>query len=162
MTISLIAAYDQNKLIGSNNSLPWCIPADLKFFRQTTINKNVVMGRKTFESLEWPLPKRNNIILTTDLSYKADGCLVLNSVESVIDFANSSDIETFIIGGRELYKQFLPYAEHMYITEINHEFEGDTYFPDFRLDEWKVKSKAYIAKGETSPYNLTIKYYEKQ
>lgn len=157
MTLSLIVAYDRNSLIGADSSLPWTIPADMAHFKNITINKTVVMGRKTFESIGRPLPQRNNVVLTRDINYTTPSCLTLYSVESVLNLAKSLEEEVIIMGGSELYTQFLPYVNKMHITEIDATFVGDAYFPEINPDEWYLSNAAYIPKGYKTPHDLIIK-----
>ncbi|MBI2653965.1 type 3 dihydrofolate reductase [Candidatus Woesearchaeota archaeon] len=136
MIISLIAAMGRNKVIGKDNSLPWKLPEDMKRFKELTTGKPVVMGRKTFESIGKPLPNRKNIILTRDKNYKADGCIVVHSVNGALNAAKGSN-EVMIIGGANIYGQFLPIANKMHLTLIDADFEGDAYFPEYDKNEWK-------------------------
>jgi dihydrofolate reductase len=139
MSISLIAALGKNGVIGSDNSIPWRLPADMKRFRELTTGKPVIMGRKTFESIGRPLPNRTNIVITTDRNYKADNCIVAHSVEEALKAAKGDEI--MIIGGAKIYRQFLPLANKMYLTFIDKEFEGDAYFPEYDKNEWKETSR---------------------
>lgn len=157
MTLSLIAAYDRNRLIGADNTLPWIVPADTAHFKNKTLHRTVVMGRKTFDSIGKPLPQRKNVILTRDTNYVALSCLTLYSIESVLNLGKSLEEEVIIIGGSELYTQFLPYVNKMYITEIDASFVGDSYFPEINPDEWSLSCAIYIPRGEKTPYNLIIK-----
>ena len=127
--ISLIAAMGGNRVIGNNNSMPWRLPKDLAYFKKLTLGNTVVMGRKTFESIGKPLAGRKNIILTRDKGYTREGCLVVHSIEEALKEIKDEQ-ESFIIGGGEIYSIFLPYANKLYITYIDHEFQGDTYFPE--------------------------------
>ena len=136
MIISLIAAMDKNRVIGKNNTLPWSMPADLKRFREITKGKPVIMGRKTFESIGRPLPDRLNIVMTRDKNYRAKGCVMVHSVEEAIAAAGDA-AEIMVIGGAEIFGQFLPLADKMYLTIIDAEFEGDTFFPEYDPKEWK-------------------------
>jgi dihydrofolate reductase len=136
MIISLIAAMDKNNVIGKDNSLPWKLPADMKRFKELTVGKPVVMGRKTFESIGKPLPGRKNIILTRDKNFRAKGCVVVHSVDESLKAAESS-AELMIIGGAQIYRQFLPIANKMHLTLIDAEFGGDAYFPEYSKNEWK-------------------------
>ena len=152
--ISLIAGVDKNFLIGNNNTLPWGrIPADMKYFKETTTGKTIVMGRKTFASIGKALPNRENLILTRDAGFQAENCTVINSTDEVLKI-NTPDKEIFIIGGAEIYKIFLPYADRLYLTFIDGEFTGDTYFPVTDLAGWK-KVK------ETISDNLNFSVFEK-
>ncbi len=139
MTISLIAALGKNRVIGSDNSIPWKLPADMKRFKEITMGKPVIMGRKTFESIGRPLPHRTNIIITNDKNYKADGCIVVHSADEALKAAKGSEI--MVIGGAQIYKLFIPIANRMYLTFIDKEFEGDAYFPQYNKHEWKETSR---------------------
>ena len=138
-TISLIAALGKNRVIGNENKLIWNIPADMKRFREITSGKSVIMGRKTFESIGKPLPKRKNIIITRDKNYKADGCIVVHSLNGALKAAGDGEI--MVIGGAQIYAEFLPRANKMYLTIIGREFEGDAYFPEYNENEWKEVSR---------------------
>ena len=129
MIISLIAAIGKNRVIGKSNALPWKLPADMKHFQAMTKGKPVIMGRKTFESIGRPLPDRINIIITRDENYKAEGCIVAHSMEEALKAAENHK-EAMIIGGSQIYKEFLPKANKMYLTSIDADFEGDAYFQD--------------------------------
>jgi dihydrofolate reductase len=137
-TLSLITAFDLNYLIGNDNHLPWRISEDLQHFRSITMGHTVVMGKNTWISLGKPLEGRTNIILTHDTDYQIPGCLVYNSVEQVIN--GTQDDEVFIIGGSEVFKQFLPFANKMYITRIQHSFTGNKYFPPVNWQDWVMDS----------------------
>lgn len=136
MIISLIAAIGKNRVIGKDNKLPWKLSADLKRFREITSGKTVIMGRKTFESIGKLLPNRLNIIITRDKNYKIDGCVVVHSAEEALKAADSYK-EVMIIGGEQIFKEFLPRASRMYLTLIDGNFEGDAYFPEYNKNEWK-------------------------
>lgn len=153
MNFAAVVAHDKNKLIGGDNKLLWHLPEDLKNFKKLTLNSIVVMGRKTYESIGKPLPKRLNVILTKDKDFKADGCLVYNNIEDVIkDF--SKEPQVFIIGGGEIYKQFLPYIERIYVTLVEGEYIGDSYFPEYSDEGW---SCFYQEKGEGFTYKTYIR-----
>lgn len=137
MKISLIAAIANHRVIGKGNQLPWHLPADLKYFKATTLNKPIVMGRKTYESLGKPLPQRTNIILTSDLTYQANGCCVVHSLDEVIQAAKDAE-EIFIIGGATLFELYLPLANRIYLTMIHADFEGDTFFPAVDVSQWRL------------------------
>ncbi|PCH57250.1 MAG: hypothetical protein COC15_01485 [Legionellales bacterium] len=139
MEITIIAAMTQTKIIGLNNTLPWHYKADLQHFKKTTLGKPLVMGRKTFESFgARPLPRREHIILSRDtsLSYSYDNVIVLNSVADILKYIQQYS-ETMIIGGREIYQQFLPYATKMCLSFIDSKYNGDTYFPNIDWNEWQ-------------------------
>jgi dihydrofolate reductase len=158
--ISLVFAMGRNRVIGSNNSMPWRLPADLAYFKDLTMGSTVVMGRKTFESIGKPLKGRKNIVLTRDRRYIQDGCFIAHSLEEVLDMTKGEQ-ETFVIGGAEVYSMFLPYAKKLYMTYIDHEFQGDTYFPEIDYDEWKLVSKVMGEKNEKNPYHYFFQVYER-
>lgn len=138
--ISLMLAMDENRLIGKDNQLPWHLPADLRYFKNVTMGHPIVMGRKTFESVGRVLPGRENIIVTRKANFKAEGVTILHSIDEVKQFADSTKEEVFVIGGAEIFKEILPVTDRLYITEIHHEFKGDTYFPEVNPDEWVQRS----------------------
>ncbi|MBI2649753.1 type 3 dihydrofolate reductase [Candidatus Woesearchaeota archaeon] len=161
MIISLIVAMDENKLIGYKNKLPWNLPSELRYFRETTKHKPVIMGRKTYESIGRPMPERLNIIITRDENYKADGCLVVNSKEDAIKAAKGIN-EIMVIGGAEIYKLFLPIANRLYITKVHGKFKGDTYFPEFNEDEWVKAKEKFVEKDNENKYSYTIMVLERK
>lgn len=128
--IKLIAAISKNKQIGLANKMPWHIPEDLAYFRKVTTGKTILMGRKTFESIGFPLPNRENIILTKNPNFKPEGVRVIHSMEEALSLCHDLE-EIFIIGGGEIYSLFLPYADELYLTLIDIIVEGDTCFPEF-------------------------------
>jgi dihydrofolate reductase len=160
--ISFIWAMDENGVIGHENKLPWKIPADLKFFKETTMGHPIVMGRKTFESIGKPLPGRENIVLTRDLSYEADGCVVYHEMEEVLHHAEETEVEVMVTGGAEIFKKFIPYADKLYVTRIHESFEGDTYFPELNWDEYELVSKKQGVQNEQNPYHYVFEIYEKK
>lgn len=130
MTISMIAAVGKNRELGKNNDLIWHFKEDMKFFRETTTGNTVIMGRKTFESLPHALPNRQNIVITTNSDYVADGAEVVTGVQEALKTAKNENV--FIIGGGSIYSEFLKYADRLYLTEIDSECdEADTFFPEF-------------------------------
>jgi len=159
--ISLLVAMDKNQLIGKDNDLPWRLPADLAYFKKVTMGHPIIMGRKTYDSIGRPLPGRENIIVTRDTSYKAEGCKVIHSIEEIVKMNQQTDQELFVIGGAEIFKEILPHSDRLYITEINEEFEGDTYFPAFNKTEWTVISEEKGIKDEKNPYDYTFLVYER-
>ncbi|WP_458355106.1 dihydrofolate reductase [Peribacillus frigoritolerans] len=138
--ISLMVAMDQNRVIGKNNKLPWHLPADLQYFKKVTMGHPIVMGRKTFESIGRVLPGRENVIVTRNQEFKAEGCVVLHDIAQIKMFADNDDEEVFVIGGAEIFKEILPFTDRLYITEIHETFEGDTFFPEIDENEWDVIS----------------------
>lgn len=158
MIISLIAAIDQNNLIGNGSKIPWKLPADLKYFKSMTIGKPVVMGRKTFETLKQPLRNRLNIILTKNKNYYVPkSCLVAHSIEEAI--AIGSDYpELMVCGGSPVYRAFLPKANRFYLTQIHATFKGDIYFPSFDITEWTLIKKIDHEPNKKNfyPYSFLI------
>ena len=160
MIISLIVAMGRNKVIGRNNSLPWYLPADMKRFKEITTGKPVIMGRKTFESIKKPLPNRINIIVTHDVNYKAEGCMIAHSVEEALKAAEGKD-EVMVIGGSKIYEQFLPIANKIYLTVIDEDFDGDTFFPEYKKEDWKEVSREEHKEDEQNWYDYVYITSEK-
>ena len=163
MQISLVAAMSKNHVIGANGKLPWLrIPADMRRFRELTLGKPVVMGRRTFESLgRKPLKGRWNVVLSRDRKYEAPNCLLLHSVEDVLHVLAGFE-EVMVIGGAEIYRAFLPHASRIYLTVVAQTFAGDAYFPNVNwLKDWRAVELRPIKKGPTSPYNLWFDVFER-
>src|SRR3989344_1445138 len=158
--ITIIAAIGRNNVIGSEGRLPWKMKADMKRFKEKTKGKTVVMGRKTYESIGKPLKDRANIILTRNSEFEADGCTVANSVDEVFEIVNENE-EIMVIGGASVYKQFLPRANKMYLTVIDHIFDGDTFFPDIS-DEWIETEREFHSKDSENPYDYAFVTLEKK
>ncbi|MEJ2382094.1 MAG: type 3 dihydrofolate reductase [Gammaproteobacteria bacterium] len=159
--ISLIAAMDENRVIGIDNRLPWKLPADLQYFRQVTMGKPILMGRKTYESIGRPLPGRVNIVLTSDPAFTADGCTVVHSVEEALGAAGGSE-EVMVIGGASLYRHMLPIAHRIYMTLVHARFEGDTQFPVIEPDEWREAEREDHAADERNVYRYSFVRYERR
>ncbi len=136
-TITLIAAVAANGVIGRNNDLPWRLPDDMKHFMRTTMGCPVIMGRRTFESMDGPLPGRLNIVITRRADYQPHGATVAGSLAEAIESTGEVD-ELFIAGGGKLYAQAMELADRMWLTEIDQAFEGDTRFPDFDRAKWRA------------------------
>ncbi len=149
MIISIIAAMDANRVIGLNGKIPWHLPKDLKRFKRLTTGMYIVMGRKTHESIGRVLPNRVNIVLTRQKELPFPDCCLLNNLQLALDIAESNGKkELFIIGGAEIYKEALPIADKMYLTEIDAVYEGDAFFPEFDKSEWEeVKREAQFDMG---------------
>jgi dihydrofolate reductase len=160
--ISLMLAMDENRVIGSNNELPWHLPADLKYFKEKTMGHPIVMGRKTFESIGRVLPGRENVIVTRNKDFKAEGCTILHTIDEVINFADAADKEVFVIGGAEIFEGILPATDRMYITEIHHVFEGDTYFAEINPDEWEITSVIPGVIDEKNIYSHRFVIYDRK
>lgn len=136
MSVSIIASVGRNFELGKNNDIIWHFKQDMKFFKETTLGHTVIMGRKTFESLPKALPNRLNVVITSDSSYSAENIVVVSSVEQALKYCDNE--EAFVIGGGMIYKEFLPFADKLYLTEIEDSLENaDTYFPSFDKNEYK-------------------------
>lgn len=159
--LSIIAAIAKNNVIGKNNKLPWDLPADLKRFRKITTNHNVIIGRKTFDSLVFILPERKNIVLSRTGKLNKEGDVeVLKDLNELEKYIKSSE-ENFLIGGEQIYEQLMPYVTKMYITKIHHEFEGDAYFPKIDNKLWKLTSKEKGIKDNENQLDYEFLIYEK-
>ncbi len=134
-TISMIAAMAKNRVIGKDNQMPWHMPADLAHFKKVTMDKPVVMGRKTYESIGRLLPGRQNVIVTRDASYQVDGALMCSSLEDALAKLSSAE-DIMIIGGGNIYQQMLPKADKLHLTFIDLETDGDAHFPEWNENEW--------------------------
>ncbi|MEO0338532.1 MAG: dihydrofolate reductase [Bacteroidota bacterium] len=162
MIVSAIVAVAKNRVIGKDNNIPWYLSTDLKFFKKTTLNHHVIMGRKSFESIGRPLPKRTNVVITRNAFYMATGCICVYSVEEALSIAeNNGEEEAFIIGGAQIYELSLPYLDKLYLTEVDAEPEGDVYFPEIDLSEWNLLSQKDHQKGERDDFDFSIKVFEK-
>jgi len=160
--VSLIAAMDENAVIGINNSLPWKLPSDMKWFRQHTMGKPIVMGRKTFESFgAKPLPNRQNIIVTDNAHYQAENCDVVTSIDAAISAAENSD-EVMIIGGASFYEQTIKIVTRMYLTTVHTEVDGDAWFPKFELTDWLVKFEERHEPDERNTLAHTFKILDRK
>ncbi|MDO8610713.1 MAG: type 3 dihydrofolate reductase [bacterium] len=155
--LSIISALAENRVIGNKNTLPWHLPADFKYFKETTLNKTIVMGLNTFKSIgSAPLPNRKNIILNDDLSYVSpDDCYVVHSINELLEMVRNED-EVMICGGASVYKQFLPLANRLYLTYIHQNFEGDTYFPEFDVNDWEEISRTDHKPDEKNLYSYSF------
>lgn len=149
MTISIIVAVAQNNVIGNNNQLIWHIPGDLKRFKSITMGHTVVMGRKTFESIEKPLPGRKNVVISRQSNYKPEGCMVFNSLDKALDSLKTEN-EIFIIGGGEIYRLAMPISHKIYLTKIHKDFSGDTFFPEIPMEDWEITHEELISENDNT------------
>ena len=157
--LALIVAVARNNVIGAGNTIPWYCPADLQYFKHTTMGAPVLMGRKTWDSLKiQPLPGRQNIIITRDPKFQAEGCDVVNSIEAGLQLAQNQ-ARVFIIGGEDIYKQVLSRAGELYITYVDAEVQGDRYFPQISLQNWEMIKEESHPADEKNPYDLLFKVY---
>lgn len=165
MIISLIVAKAANNVIGKDNRLIWRMPADMKYFKEMTENHCVITGRKNYESIPEkfrPLPKRTNIVVTRQDNYLAPGAMVVKSIAAGIEKAKSlNETELFVIGGGDIYKQALQFADKLYITEIHHTYEGDTFFPEVDLKVWKETSRIDCKADDKNPHDYSFCVLEK-
>lgn len=158
--ISLVVAMDRNGLIGRDGDLPWRLPNDLKHFKRLTVGKTVLMGRKTWISLGRPLPDRDNWVLTRDPQFAAEGCRVFHRLEDALA-AHAGD-ELMVIGGAELYRQTLPLAQRLYVTEVDARLEGDTHFPALDATQWRQVSDESHAADDRHAYAYSFKLLERR
>lgn len=160
--ISIIVAIADDNAIGKNNDLLAYISADLKRFRRLTTGNIVIMGKKTFESLpKGPLPNRTNIVITDNPDEKIDGCITVYSIEEAIEKCNEEK-ENFIIGGGSIYRQFMPFANKLYITRIHKHFDADTFFPDISEKQWIEISKETFPSDEVNDFSYSYIIYERR
>lgn len=160
MMISLIAAMDKNRLIGKENGLPWHLPADFKHFKEVTMGKPIIMGRKTFESIGKPLPGRKNIVISRQ-GFVAEGVTVVDSIENALQEVKDAE-EVMIIGGASFYEQMIDKTDRMYLTLVDAECDGDAWFPEFDIKDWDIVSEDIHKADEKNNYNFTIKVYQRK
>ena len=160
--LSIIVAKGKNNIIGKNNGMIWHLPADLKHFKELTTGHTIIMGRKTFESLGRVLPNRKHIIFSQnkDLKIKEENVQVVHSLLEIQDLIEGKE-EAFVIGGAMIYNFLMPYVDKMYVTEIDEEFEGDTFFPKINTEVWKETSRIKGPKDDKNNYDYDFVTYEK-
>ncbi len=162
MTIlSLIVATAKNNVIGKDNKMPWHLPADLAYFKKVTLGKPVIMGRKTFESIGRPLPKRRNIVITRDQGYQATGIDIVNSIDEALSLVSNVE-EVMVIGGGSIYQHCLPQADRLYITHIDADIAGDTFFPHYDLAQWQLISCENYLADEKNAYDMKFCCYQRK
>lgn len=171
MKCALIVAMAKNQTIGIDNTLPWHLPNDLKYFKQVTMAKPIIMGRKTYESIGRPLPGRTNIVITRQADYQAEGIVVVNSLQQALDKAEdisfvSGHDEVMVIGGAEIYQQALLQADRLYITHVHAEVDGDAFFPEVDWNDWQeFKRENHPADPEGSekrnPFDYSFVVYDR-
>ena len=160
MEIYIIAAIAKHRVIGCQNRLPWHLPADLKHFKELTLGQTVVMGRKTYESIGRPLPKRENIVITQQADYEALGCKVFSSLVQVVKEYSEKE-KLFIIGGAALYEQALPLASYLLLTFIDAEVDGDTFFPKINFHNWQETFREECSVDENNSFNYKFVNYKR-
>jgi len=162
MLISLISAIEKNNTIGLNNSLLWHLPEDLKYFKTKTLGHFVLMGRKTYQSLGKKLKDRKIIVVTRDSKFQDSECVIVNSIDEGLEYAKQNgEAELFICGGEQIYTKLIIIAERLYITHVNCELKGDTFFPNFQLSEWKIMNSIFRESDNKHQYSFKIVEYER-
>lgn len=166
VAVAIIAAVAENGVIGNGNAIPWRLPGDFAHFKRMTIGKPLIMGRKTFESIGRPLPGRTNIVITRQELYQPDGVIVISSLEAALDHAQEiakadRANEVMIGGGAEIYRQALPFADRMYITQVGLEPEGDVYFPPIDFDQWKPGGEINVAPHPDDTAAFRVRVYRR-
>ena len=166
MLLSIIVAQSQNRVIGINNKLPWYLPEDLKYFKQITQGKPIIMGRKTYESIGRPLPGRTNIVITRDTQYQLPGIKVVHTLEQALELAEQQALidgseEALVIGGSEIYALTLPQADRLYLTQVHAEVPGDAFFPALDRDQWQEELRQDFSADGPNPYDYSFIVYQR-
>ncbi len=159
--IALIAALSDNQVIGRDNRLPWHLPADLRHFKRLTLDKPIVMGRRTWESLPGLLPRRTHIVVTGNRDYRADGCILVHSIEEALEAAAAAP-EVMVIGGQTLYEQTLPLADRLYLTRVHVTLPGDAFFPGYDPGEWREVAREDHRADADNPYDYSFVTLERR
>jgi dihydrofolate reductase len=163
MLLSLIFALDENNGIGKSNTLPWHLPADLKKFKQLTMGHNMLMGRKTWESIGKALPGRTSVVISQNVGIDIPGVVVKKSLNEAIAFAkNAGENEAFVIGGAQLFQDAIPLADRFYLTRIHHTIDADTFLPPINMDEWIVIEEEFFPADEKNAYDFTFYILERK
>ena len=163
MVISFIVAASENNVIGKDNKLPWCLPTDMRYFKNVTWGMPVIMGRKSFESLGKALKGRKNIVVTRNRQWQAQGTQVAQSVDEAIRLATQTDAEEiFILGGAEIFRLAWPSADRIYLTLVHGNFDGDAFFPNMEPDEWELVSNRDCEADGKNPYALSFQVWERK
>ncbi|MBN1252469.1 MAG: dihydrofolate reductase [Bacteroidales bacterium] len=156
MKISIIVAFDEKSGIGKDNNLLCYLPADLKNFKKLTSGNAIIMGRKTFESLpNGALPNRRNIVITKNEKFNSNNIEITNSIDKAINLCKNEN-EIFIIGGAQIYNQFIKKVDYLYITKIHHVFDADTFFPEIDNKKWKIESDEYFKSDEKNKFSFSF------
>ncbi|MEX1198030.1 MAG: type 3 dihydrofolate reductase [Pseudohongiellaceae bacterium] len=166
MRLALIWAMSRNRVIGRNNALPWYLPEDLKYFKRVTMGKPIIMGRKTWESIGRPLPGRSNIIVSRNTNFEAEGAKVVHSLDEAIKMAENIALinggeEAVVMGGAEIYRQALPRADRLYLTQVHAEVEGDAFFPEFDIERWHELGREDFSASGPNPYDYSFVVLER-
>ena len=160
MILSLIAAMDNNRLIGKDNGLPWYLPVDLQHFKSVTMSKPILMGRKTYDSIGRPLPGRRNIVLTRS-DAEIEGVTTVHSIDEAISVANDVE-EVMVIGGSSIYEMVLPKVQRMYLSFVDGEFDGDAWFPEFDEDEWEITEEKTLQPDEKNAHSCRFVTFQRK
>ena len=161
--LKILVAFDENRVIGKNNTLIWHLPADLKRFKTLTTGHVIVMGRRTFESIGKPLPNRTTIVISRQADLKIDGVIIAHSVEEAILKAKSITREdNFIVGGAEIYTLSLPLADQILVTQLHDIFEGDAFFPEIPSASWEITEKERGITDEKNAYQYSYITYSRK
>lgn len=162
MKISSIVAVADNNVIGAENDLPWRLSSDLKYFKKITAGHHIIMGRKNYQSIGFPLPKRTNIILSRNPFFIVSNCLVAQSIEEALSLAHDNgEKEVFIIGGAKIYEQTMDIIDTLYYTAVHAKPLGDTFFPEINWDEWKLTSEEKHQADERNEHDFTFKVFDR-
>ena len=161
MRISLVVAASRNDVIGREGELPWRLPDDLRHFKRLTTGKAVIMGRRTFESIGRPLPERRNIVMTRDEEFAAEGCEMASSLTEAMDLVDGAD-EVMIIGGGQVYRDFLPLADRIYLTRVQAEVDGDTKFPEIDENLWRLVSSEHHEADDKHGYAFDFLVFDRR
>ena len=162
MKISSIVAVASNGVIGKDNDLPWHLPEDMKFFKKTTSGHHIILGRKNYQSIGFPLPKRTNIILSRNPFFIVSNCLVAQSIEEALEIAvDNGEEEVFIIGGAKIYEQTMDIIDTLYYTEVHAEPEGDVFFPKIDWSQWELIHEERHEADEKNMYPFTFKTFNR-
>jgi dihydrofolate reductase len=159
--IIMIAAVAENNALGKNNDLLWHLPNDFKRFKETTSGHYIIMGRKTFESFPKPLPNRTHIIISRQKEYEIEGCIVVENLEKAIAIC-PKDENIFVIGGGEIYKQSIDFADQLDITRVHHSFDADVYFPEIDLNIWELTSEIFNPKDDKHLFDYTFQIFTRK
>jgi dihydrofolate reductase len=167
VSVAIIVAMAEGQVIGVDNRLPWHLPADLKYFKATTLGKPIVMGRKTYESIGRPLPGRRNIVVSSNKDYAIEGVTVVHSIESALAVARDEALksgmdEVMVIGGAQLYRDCLPLVDRLYVTRIHAEIDGDATFPALDWSLWQQQSREDFAANESGSFAYSFLIYSRK
>lgn len=160
MIVSLVVAMSENRVIGRNGGLPWHLPKDLQFFKKVTLDKTIVMGRKTFDEIKRPLTNRRNVVITRNPGFRPAGVTVVPTLDEALALGATED-EVCVIGGGEIFRQALPRADRIYLTLVHAQIEGDTYFPVFEQEGWVLESEERHEADEKHAWAFTFRNYRR-